>query len=239
MTKRVFIIISLALAAVLLLAACEKSASKLPQATPTVAGAASTPQPLGLQVLNEYGTKTAMYVQTQVAAGVFTPVATTDQTQATPTPQGALSTPEAATVAPVVPLPSTTPIAGATAVPAQVIVFASPTPGHPASYTLHAGEFPYCIARRFDVNPGDLMNANGLSAGQILQPGKTLNIPATGSFPGTRALQVHPVQYTVAVNDTFYNIACAFGDVDPSAIAAANGLAITAPLTTGQVLNIP
>jgi len=43
----------------------------------------------------------------------------------------------------------------------------------------------------------------------------------------------------VAVNDTFFTIACSFGDVDPSAIAAANGMAITTPLTTGQVLNIP
>jgi hypothetical protein len=43
----------------------------------------------------------------------------------------------------------------------------------------------------------------------------------------------------VAVNDTFYTIACSFGDVDPSAIAAANGMSVTAPLTTGQVINIP
>jgi hypothetical protein len=41
------------------------------------------------------------------------------------------------------------------------------------------------------------------------------------------------------VDETFYSIACAFGDVDPSAIAAANGMAITAPLTTGKILNIP
>jgi len=85
----------------------------------------------------------------------------------------------------------------------------------------------------------DLLNQNGLSSGEVLQPGMTLSIPSTGSFPGTRALQPHPTQYTVAVNDTFYSIACAFGDVDPNSIAAANGLAITAPLTTGRILNIP
>jgi len=239
MTKRINAVISLALVAIFVLAACEKSASKPPLATPTAAGANSTPQPSGLQVLDEMGTKTSMYVQTQVAAGIFTPAPTTDMSQATPTPtpQGALATPGPATVAPVVPVPSLTPITGNT--PAPVIVFASPTPGHPASYTLHSGEFAYCIARRFDVNPGALMSLNGLSSGEILQPGMTLNIPTSGSFPGTRALQVHPVQYTVAVNDTFYTIACAFGDVDPAAIAAANGMAITAPLTTGQILNIP
>jgi len=232
MPKKIILVISLALAAIFLLAACEKSASQPVLATPTAAGANATAQPLGLQVLNDLGTKTAVYVQTEVALGVFTPAATTDSSLATPTPQAALSTPGIATV---VPLATVTPMTAST----PVIVVASATPGRPGSYTLHAGEFPYCIARRFDVNPGDLMNLNGLSSGQILQPGKTLKIPATGSFPGTRALQVHPATYTVAVNDTFYSIACAFGDVDPSAIAAANGLAITAPLTTGTVLNIP
>jgi LysM repeat protein len=237
MTKRIILVVSLALAAIILLAACEKSASQPTLATPTAAGANSTPQSSGLQVLNDLGTKTAMYVQTEVAAGVFTPAATTDLTLSTPTPtpQGALNTPGAATAVPVVPLATPTPMPANTA----VIVYPSPTPGHPASYTLHAGEFPYCIARRFDVDPGALMSLNGLSSGQILQPGVTLSIPTSGSFPGTRALQVHPVQYTVSVNDTFYSIACAFGDVDPAAIAAANGLAITAPLTTGQALNIP
>jgi LysM repeat protein len=113
------------------------------------------------------------------------------------------------------------------------------TPGHPSTYTIHAGEFPYCLARRFNVDPGDLLSLNDLTSGEIIQPGTTLSIPSTGTFPGTRALQAHPTQYTVAVNDTFFTIACSFGDVDPSAIAAANGMAITTPLTTGQVLNIP
>jgi len=110
--------------------------------------------------------------------------------------------------------------------------------GRPATYVLHAGEFPYCIARRFNVDPSDLLNLNGLSSGEVLQPGMTLSIPATGSFPGDRALQAHPTQYTVAVNDTFYTIACAFGDVDPNTIAAANGLAVTARLHRA-ILNIP
>ena len=235
MTKKVLIIISLAVAVGILLAACERSASQPLLATPTTQGANTTAQPLGLQNLQEFGTKTAMYVQTEVAAGVFTAVPTTVQSLSSPTPTP-IGTPASATQLPLV-LATVTPATGTTPVP--VIVVPTATPGRPATYTLHAGEFPYCIARRFDVDPGALLSLNGLSSGEVLQPGITLSIPATGSFPGTRALQAHPTTYTVQVNDTFYSIACVFGDVDPSAIAAANGMAVTAPLTTGKVLNIP
>jgi LysM repeat protein len=188
--------------------------------------------------LQDLGTQTAAYVQTEVAVGVFTPVPTEGLLLSTPTPAGELTTPAAATQPPLV-LATVTPMTGTGTTPMPVIVVATATPGHPSTYTLHSGEFPYCIARRFDVNPSDLLNLNGLSSGEVLQPGMTLSIPSTGSFPGDRALQVHPAQYTVAVNDTFYTIACAFGDVDPNTIAAANGLAVTAPITTGQILNIP
>ena len=238
MTKKIIILISLAVAASILLAACERSASQPKLATPTAVGTNTTPQPLGLQHLQDLGTQTAMYVQTEVALGVFTAVPTTDLSlpSPTPTPQGALGTPGTATQPPLL-LATVTPMNGTTALP--VIAVPSATPGRPSSYTLHTGEFPYCIARRFDVDPAVLMSLNGLSDGQILQPGTVLSIPATGSFPGTRAKQTHPTTYIVAVNDTFYSIACTFGDVDPNSIAAANGLAITAPLTTGQVINIP
>jgi len=235
MTKKIIIVVLLAMAAIVLLVACERSASQPTLATPTAVGTNTTPQPLGLLHLQDLGTQTAMYVQTEVALGVFTAEPTTDLslTGQTPTPEGTLSS---ATQPPVV-LATVTPITGPTALP--IIVVPTATPGHPASYTIHAGEFPYCLARRFNVDPGDLLNLNGLSSGEIVQPGLTLSIPATGSFPGTRALQAHPTQYTVAVNDTFYSIACQFGDVDPSAIAASNGMAVTSPVATGTILNIP
>lgn len=237
MTKKIVIVISLAIAAIILLVACERSASQPPLATPTAVGTNSTAQPLGLQHLQDLGTQTAAYVQTEVAMGIFTPVPTTGLLLSTPTPAGALTTPAIATLPSLV-LATVTPMT-AVNTPLPVIVLPTATPGRPATYLIHAGEFPYCIARRFNVDPTDLLNLNGLSSGELLQPGMTLSLPATGSFPGTRALQPHPAQYTVAVNDTFYTIACAFGDVDPNSIAAANGLAITAPITTGQILNIP
>lgn len=112
--------------------------------------------------------------------------------------------------------------------------------GRPAQYTLQEGEFPYCIARRFNVNPEELLTLNGLIDGSIFMPGTTLKIPQSGAFPGDRALRAHPTTYTVtSSNETFYSIACLFGDVDPASIAQANGIALGSPLTLGQAIKIP
>lgn len=115
-------------------------------------------------------------------------------------------------------------------------------PPRPVSYTLRKGEFPYCIARRFNIAPSELMSQNGLSAAQSrsLQPGLVLQIPQTGNpFPGPRALQQHPVGYIVQSGDTIYSIACKFGDVYPEHIAANNGLVENQSLIVGETLNIP
>jgi LysM repeat protein len=113
----------------------------------------------------------------------------------------------------------------------------------PETYTLQKGEFPYCIARRFDVSPQELLSLNGLSVAQsrALQPGLMLRIPQTGNpFPGTRALQPHPTTYTVqSSTETIYSIACKFGSVEPVNIANQNGLVPPYTLTFGQTLNIP
>jgi LysM repeat protein len=118
----------------------------------------------------------------------------------------------------------------------------SPTAGpKPASYTLHAGEFPYCIARRFNVNPDELLSLNGLTDGQVYYPNLTLKIPQTGNpFPANRALLPHPATYTVLSSDeSLYSIACKYGNIEPAAIASVNGIAVSAKLTGGQKLNIP
>ena len=38
-----------------------------------------------------------------------------------------------------------------------------PTLDRPSTYTLQKGEWPICIARRYDVNLNDLFNLNGLN----------------------------------------------------------------------------
>jgi hypothetical protein len=106
---------------------------------------------------------------------------------------------------------------------------------------LQAGEFPYCIARRFDIDPVDLLAFNGLGPAQTFYTGMTLQIPQNGNpFPAQRGLRVHPATYEVIqLDETIGGIACQFGDVDPIAIADANQLTVDSILFVGQQLRIP
>jgi LysM repeat protein len=127
------------------------------------------------------------------------------------------------------PPPSPTPVSVSTA-----------TPGVPQTYQMQKGEFPFCIARRFNVNQTELLSLNGLGTGSILPVGYTLKIPQTGStFIGKRSLIDHPDSYTVVGGDTIYTIACKYGSADPNAIIEANNLKAPYTLSGGQVLHIP
>lgn len=217
----------------LLLSACTRSASEapaLPQATaaPTQEGEqpASAEQ---MAILQTYVTQTAMAESGMPALSTETPTPEGGVTPEAPTstPEGAASLPSV-TPAPLLPTPTSTPVGS---IPGITV---------PGTYTLQPGEFPYCIARRFNLNPDELLSLNNLTEGGTVQPGLTLRIPQTGNpFPGPRALKAHPVTYTVGLNDTIHRIACGFGDVSPEQIAAANGLSAPYTLQVGQVLNIP
>lgn len=116
----------------------------------------------------------------------------------------------------------------------------TPTPGIPGSYTLQTNEFVYCIARRFNVNPYEILRLNGLTTSSIVRKGMTLQIPQTGNpFPGGRSLRPHPATHTVERGENIYSIACDYGNVDPWAIAYANELSPPYNLTAGQKLYIP
>jgi LysM repeat protein len=133
-----------------------------------------------------------------------------------------------------------TPTATLTATPEITPTLPSPTPGsRPSSYILQSGEYPYCIARRFNVDPKELLTLNALSSGMIYATGLTLTIPQSGHlFPAPRALRPHPTTYTVPGQMTVYKVACLFGDVDPLLIIQNNGL--TSPiLSLGMTLQIP
>jgi peptide/nickel transport system permease protein len=109
------------------------------------------------------------------------------------------------------------------------------------SYTLQRGEYPYCIARRFNIDPGELLVLNGLLNRQTFYAGTVLQIPQTGNpYPGERMQKAHPTIYTVSATDeTMHTIACQFGDLDPLAIAQANHLPVGSALSVGQQLTIP
>lgn len=233
--------------------ACTQTYSQAPLATPTLisTGLFVSPFPAGqdpLQVVANLGTQTAV-AKTAEAGGKTTPgtsVAITG-TPASSTTASATGTQGGSTAA------SATP-SGATASGASTVVPATKTTAPqsstaistssgvaPASYTLQAGEFPYCIARRFNVNPDQLLSANGITDSSVLQPGRVLTIPQSGGpFPGDRSLLNHPDTYTVSSSDmTIYGVACAYGDVQPQDIASANGLSLSSALKTGQQLSIP
>jgi LysM repeat protein len=119
------------------------------------------------------------------------------------------------------------------------IVVPTSTPGLPTTYIVQDGEFPYCLARRFNIDPNDLVSINNISG--FVSPGTVLTIPTDSTWPSDfeRALITHPTTYNVLAGDTIYKIACQFGDVDPNDIIFANNLEEPYTLTAGQVINIP
>src|SRR6185503_18021005 len=179
--------------------------------------------------ISTFATQTAI---AQLTASPGAPVASptigagiTPQATATNTPLVSVNPTATATLA--VPSgPSATPIAAGSI---------------PGTYTLQSGEFVYCIARRFNINPDEILALNGLADSQTIYPGLTIKLPqASSAFPGNRMLRNHPASYTVSGSDeTVYSVACAFGDIDPARIAQANNISVGASLNAGQTLNIP
>jgi LysM repeat protein len=232
---------------VLIMSACQRSASQVPIATPTNITLATPAGSSGLPTMNAtvlafYGTETLL----AEAPGQNTPQ--TIGTLPTTTPIPPLGTGIAATSLPTSSFPSSSlttslPTTGFPTTPIATIVYA--TPVLPTTYTLQSGEWPYCIARRYNVDQTELYSLNNLTDNAILQPGTVLQLPQTGDpFIGQRTLIPHPATYTVSNQangdvDTIYSIACAYGDVYPEVIAQANDLSAPYTLTVGQTLTIP
>ncbi len=190
--------------------------------------------------LNAQNTEVAYQITQTLLAKSFTATPTPNPT-ATPTKTKTPLPPTATLVPEVV---EDTPTA--TAVPPTATPTATSKPSIsvsgevPKTWTLKTGEFPYCIARRFDVNPAELIQLSSLSGYSTYYAGMVLKIPQSGDeFPVEISLLSHPATYTVQSGDSIYSIACKFGDVDPFAIAAANGLESLYKLSPGQVLQIP
>lgn len=231
----------------MLISACTQSLSSVPAATPTLIpeGLFVSPFPSvenPMAMIEEFAKQTAA-AQTTVAEGGTpgTPQAiTTPGTVITSQAVGSI-TPVLVTGTPATPTNAVSTPTNAISVPVTSVPVTSVPPGvKPASYTLQKGEFPYCIARRFNVDPDDLLSASGLTSPDVYYAGLVLKIPQSGTWPGNRALAAHPTTYTVlSADENLYSVACKYGDVDPNAIASANGLSVSATLTAGQSLNIP
>ncbi|HRJ76134.1 MAG TPA: LysM peptidoglycan-binding domain-containing protein [Anaerolineales bacterium] len=236
-SRRSVLVLSIMLISTLLISACTQSLSAAPIETPTlipeglfVSPIASVENPMAM--IEEFAKQTAA-AQTATAGTPGTP-----QEVITNTPDPNVSVTPSPTLGNVTP----TNVGAVTATNAAPAATSVPPGVRPATYTLQKGEFPYCIARRFNVDPTQLLSLSGLTTQQAynLSAGTVLTIPQSGSFPGNRALTAHPATYTVAsATETLYSVACKYGDVDPNAIATANNISVNATLTVGQQLQIP
>jgi len=229
----------------ILFTACERSASGAPVVIPT-ATEDEIPFPVATQpqIMADIlkSTQTALAKSTQSASF---------PSAATSTPGFTLNTPSAGTQPAVggegTPAMGTTPSPmAATSTPAPtatatqaVYNYPTPTPGHPATYTIQAGEYLWCLARRFDVSIDDIYSLNGMNYASQPPAGTVITLPASSSFGAARARYPHPTNYTVRAGDTIGSIACYYGDADPNTIYAANGLQPGSVITVGQVLYIP
>ncbi|MCQ3938793.1 MAG: hypothetical protein DPW18_17360 [Chloroflexi bacterium] len=239
--QRGVLVLSMMMIASVLVSACEQSLSTPPAETPTVIPTGLFVSPIAsvdnpMAMIEEFAKQTAA-AQTATAGGgtPAAPVETGTGTPGTPSADLPTATPTLNNSTPTNVGASSggTPVTPATSVPAG---------SRPTSYTLQKGEFPYCIARRYNLDPDELLAINGLTTQDAysLVSGTVLKIPQTGTFPGSRALAAHPTTYTVAsADETVYSVACKFGDVEPNAIAAANNISVNAKLTVGQQLQIP
>lgn len=229
--KKIFLITTMILF-ILSLSACVRSASKAPKGAEGTPAASLEPTfPIPGVTDDVFGQLSSFATQTAIAMGGG--AISTEEVPSTEQPPAGgevTSTPE-----PEKPTEAST--GGEQAQPKNT--YKPKSREVPKTYTLHKGEHPYCIARRFNVNPATMLQLSGLSAGSSYSTGTVLKIPQSGSFPGKRSLLNHPTTYTVESGDTLYSIACLFGDVWPEDIAEANGLKLNANLQTGQKLYIP
>jgi LysM repeat protein len=230
--NRGIIVASTLLLAAVLVSSCQQPYSTPPAVTNTpldTASLFSTPlgEPDSMQDVENFITQTALAGASPNPVIATATLAISDAGQAT------------ATSTPLVDI-----IPSATATQAVPVSTSVPSGVKPGTYTLKVGEFPYCIARRFNVDPDLLLSLSGLSGSQAnsLSAGTVLTIPQSGSFPGDRAWHSHPATFTVGSTydtNTVYGVACYYGDIDPATIAQNNNISVDATLTSGQTLSIP
>lgn len=233
--KRGLRIASMLVLIAMVAAGCDMRYSTPPAATSTNVGDESlfapTLGPASMTDVQGFATQTALALSGTPMAPVIS--ATPGVGDPTITPTSIIAIPTNAVTTP------TSTLAVVATNSNQVVNTPVPVGSRPSSYVLQQGEFPYCIARRFDVDPDQLLTLSGLSDGVLYPPGTQLQIPQSGSFPGSRALRNHPTTYSASAGETIYAVACAFGDIRPEDIATANGLSVSATLSAGQQLSIP
>jgi LysM repeat protein len=238
-TKRGLLIASTMLLVAILASACEQPYSTPPAVTntplnsnslfTTPIGTVTTTTPGSMSDLEKIATQTALAAVGTPVPGIATATIALPPSAITQTATAMIGIGPTATQAISASVPTST---------------SAPSGSKPATYVLKVGEFPYCIARRYNVDPDQLLSMSGLTQAEAdnLSAGTVLTIPQSGSFVGDRSWHDHPATFTVGTTyntNTVYGVACYYGDIEPSVIAQHNNISVDAVLTSGQVLNIP
>ena len=215
--KKSSLFLLIPLVIVLVISGCTRKASTPPATTAHVIDVANTPLPVDQQILSATMTAQAIMQEFNMLTQIV---------------QNLLGTPEVITQVPPTPIPV------GTATPTPLPTLQAMT--RPTTWTVQSGETIYCLARRFNVDPGDMLAINNLYAGSMLSIGDVLEVPQTGSWPTEdRALLDHPDVWNVSAGESVYYIACAYGDVWPEQIIQVNGLTAPYDLSGISTLQIP
>lgn len=222
MNKKLFALVIVFVLISLVFSGCTRSATKKSptDATPTV----EIPFPVGTMDTSARVTEIVQQTQNAISTPVLAPTVAVPQVGNTP-----YATATTSSALPTRVLP--------TATRSNVVI---PTLTRPDTYTIQQGEWPICIARRYNLDLDSFLAANDMTMYSSPPVGTVLVIPETGTWAaGDRALMPHPADYTVLSGDTIYSVACDFGDVDPMAIVIQNDIKSPYNLTVGSVIRIP
>jgi len=179
------------------------------------------------------GLPTVVGMPTQAIATAAAVGATLAAPGATRAPGATSASAPAATSAPL-PAATSAPVPATVPTPEPAAPAAPAALGAPTTYTVKPGDWVYNIARKFNVSPNAIIEANGLRPPYSLHAGQTLTIPAGGTLPGGGGDNV----YIVQPGDTLYSIARRTGK-SVMAIAEANHLVSIHLIFVGQRLVIP
>jgi LysM repeat protein len=172
------------------------------------------------------GMPTAVVATAAAAGATSAPGATLPPGAATSAPPAATSAPAPAATLEPAPAATSAPESAPTAAPSAAEA------GAPTTYVVQPGDWVYNIARKFNVSPNSIIEANDLRPPYSLRIGQTLTIPGgTTPPPGGNV-------YIVQRGDTLYSIARRYGK-SVAAIAEANHLVNLHFIFVGQRLVIP
>src|SRR5579872_1480717 len=141
--------------------------------------------------------------------------------------------------------PPARPIEATGSVPRSV---AAVHPAHATTIIVGTSDTLEILARRYNVTPAAILQANGYKGPRVLSPGQQLIIPrpsAVAAAPTTPAIASRPVAVAAATSvhvvnhgDTLMGIARR-NHISAAELARANGLQPSTPLRIGMKLNVP